>query len=237
MRLLLLLGKTQISSMSCGLGYGAGGSASIGDWAAVLLQNRYNFVVIYSDARFQHVLQRLLHSYIKLHTLSGTHTHKYTYRYRHDTWGTRTSQICTLRHSHRIDATPSSVLACPFSVQFNFFYIFQFQVRCLSLLVCCCCSFFLGCFFFRSAPWRGLRTIEANRFFFWGSSIFAVFDSWCWSKQFNKPLEAIERVFLRFQIEEFDTKEKSVYRKFYTKNKCSWNEFMKSCANKNKFCS
>lgn len=73
--LLLLLGKTQISSMSCGLGYGAGGSASIDDWAAVLLQNRYNFVVIYSDARFQHVLQRLLHSYIKLHTLSDTHTH------------------------------------------------------------------------------------------------------------------------------------------------------------------
>lgn len=72
--LLLLLGKTQISSMSCGLGAGAGSV----DWAAVLLQNRYNFVVIYSDASFQHVLQRLLHSYIKLHTHThtGTHRHK-----------------------------------------------------------------------------------------------------------------------------------------------------------------
>lgn len=69
----LLLGKTQISSMSCGLDAGAGSV----DWAAVLLQNRYNFVVIYSDASFQHVLQRLLHSYIKLHTHTHTCTHRH----------------------------------------------------------------------------------------------------------------------------------------------------------------
>lgn len=112
-----------------------------------------------------------------------------------------------------------------FSVQFNFFYIFQFQVRCLSLLACCYCFFILRL----EEGLEQLRLID----FFLGSSIFAVFDSWCWSKQFNKPLEAIERVFLRFQIEEFDTKENSVYRKLQAmakdrrilNNKSSWNEF------------
>lgn len=130
--------------MSCGLDAGAGSV----DWAAVLLQNRYNFVVIYSDASFQHVLQRLLHSYIKLHTHTYMHTQ---------------AQIDTILQAHvlhrfvryAIVIAPrrvefGSALLCSvlfllvrFSVQFNFFYIFQFQVRCLSLLACSYCFFIL----------------------------------------------------------------------------------------------
>lgn len=152
--LLLLLGKTQISSMSCGLGAGAGSV----DWAAVLLQNRYNFVVIYSDASFQHVLQRLLHSYIKLHT----HTHKQ-------------AQIDTILQAHvlhrfvryAIVIAPRRVafgsvlfLLVRFSVQFNFFLYFSISSSLPK-------SSGLLLLFLHSVPWRGLRTIEANRFFFW----------------------------------------------------------------------
>lgn len=156
--LLLLLGKTQISSMSCGLGAGAG---SVVDWAAVLLQNRYNFVVIYSDASFQHVLQRLLHSYIKLHIHTLTQAQIDTILQAHVLH--RFVRYAIVIAPRRVEFCSVLFLLVRFSVQFNFFYIFQFQVRCLSLLACsfCCCCY---CFFILRLE-EGLEQLRLIDFF------------------------------------------------------------------------